>query len=163
MFGHVETLEERIVHLERVRQLQDETGGFTAFICWTFQPDHTDLSHVPASGTYEYLKTQAVSRLYLDNIANIQSSWVTQGLKIGQLALLYGANDMGSLMIEENVVAEAGTVHFLSLQEIRDAITELGFEPRQRNVHYDLLPKEHELKAVQANVLHQQQQLVTLS
>jgi len=162
MFGHVETLEERIEHLERVRQLQEETGGFTAFICWTFQPDHTDLSHVPASGTFEYLKTQAVSRLYLDNIANIQSSWVTQGLKIGQLALQYGANDMGSLMIEENVVAEAGTVHFLSLQEIRDAITELGYEPRQRNVHYQLLPKEHEMKAVQANVLHQQQ-LVTLT
>jgi len=151
MFGHVETLEERIEHLERVRQLQDETGGFTAFICWTFQPDHTDMSHIPATGTYEYLKTQAVSRLYLDNIANIQSSWVTQGLKVGQLAMLYGANDMGSLMIEENVVAEAGTVHFLTLQEIRDAISELGFEPRQRNVHYDLFPKEHEMKAVQAN------------
>lgn len=162
MFGHVETLAERIEHLERLRQLQDETGGFTAYICWTFQPDHTDMSHVPARGTFEYLKTQAVSRLYLDNIHNIQSSWVTQGLKVGQLAMLYGANDMGSLMIEENVVAEAGTVHFLTLQEIRNAITELGFEPRQRNVHYELLPKEHEMKAVQANVL-KNRELVTLS
>ncbi|QDU76292.1 Aminodeoxyfutalosine synthase [Bremerella volcania] len=162
MFGHVETLAERIEHLERVRQLQDETGGFTAFICWTFQPEHTDMSHIPPSGTFEYLKTQAISRLYLDNVPNIQSSWVTQGLKIGQLALLYGANDMGSLMIEENVVAEAGTVHFLTLQEIRDAISELGYEPRQRNVHYELFPKEHEMKAVQANALRNQE-LVTLS
>ncbi|PQO30256.1 dehypoxanthine futalosine cyclase [Bremerella cremea] len=162
MFGHVETLAERIEHLERVRQLQDETGGFTAFICWTFQPDNTDMADVPARGTFEYLKTQAVSRLYLDNIPNIQSSWVTQGLKVGQLAMQYGANDMGSLMIEENVVAEAGTVHFLTLQEIRDAIIELGFEPRQRNVHYELFPKEHEMKAVQANALRQKE-LVTLT
>ncbi|MFI4876280.1 MAG: cyclic dehypoxanthinyl futalosine synthase, partial [Blastopirellula sp. JB062] len=95
MFGHVETLAERIEHLERLRQLQDETGGFTAFICWTFQPDHTDMADVAPAGSFEYLKTQAVARLYLDNIPNIQSSWVTQGLKMGQLALLYGANDMG--------------------------------------------------------------------
>ena len=108
MFGHVETLADRIEHLERLRQLQDETGGFTAFICWTFQPDHTDMSDVRPAGSFEYLKTNAVARLYLDNFANIQSSWVTQGLKIGQMAMLYGANDMGSLMIEENVVAEAG-------------------------------------------------------
>ena len=86
MFGHVETLAERIEHLDRMRQLQDETGGFTAFICWTFQPDNTDLSHISPVGSFEYLKTQAVSRLYLDNFPNIQSSWVTQGLKIGQLA-----------------------------------------------------------------------------
>ena len=139
MFGHVETLEERIEHLERLRQLQDETGGFTAYICWTFQPDNTDMSDIPGSGAFEYLKTQAVSRLYLDNFSNIQSSWVTQGLKVGQLALQYGANDMGSLMIEENVVAEAGTVHHLTLQQIRDAITELGYAPRQRNVFYELI------------------------
>lgn len=151
MFGHVETLEERIEHLERLRQLQDETGGFTAFICWTFQPDHTDMSHIAPKGSFEYLKTQAVSRLYLDNIANIQSSWVTQGLKMGQLALLYGANDMGSLMIEENVVAEAGTVHYLSLDQIRSSISELGYIPRQRNVHYELIPVEHETKAIEAN------------
>src|ERR671937_1485663 len=111
MFGHVETPAERVEHLERLRQLQDETGGFTAFICWTFQPDNTALAHLPPAGAHEYLKTQAIARLYLDNIPNIQSSWVTQGLKIGQLALFFGANDMGSLMIEENVVASAGTGH----------------------------------------------------
>ncbi len=139
MFGHVETLAERIEHLERLRQLQDETGGFTAYICWTFQPENTDMAHIPPAGSFEYLKTQAVSRLYLDNFDNIQSSWVTQGMKIGQIALLYGANDMGSLMIEENVVAEAGTVHHLSLQQIRDCIAELGYTPRQRNVFYELI------------------------
>ncbi len=151
MFGHVETLAERIEHLERVRQVQDETGGFTAFICWTFQPEHTEMAHIKPAGSFDYLKTQAVSRLYLDNIPNIQSSWVTQGLKIGQLALLYGANDMGSLMIEENVVAEAGTVHFLTLNQMRSAISELGFTPRQRNVRYELMPLELEQRAVKAN------------
>src|SRR5262245_53810391 len=151
MFGHVESLAERIEHLERLRQLQDETGGFTAFICWTFQPDHTDMADLPPAGAYEYLKTNAVARLYLDNFANIQSSWVTQGLKIGQLALLYGANDMGSLMIEENVVAEAGTVHHLSLAEIRSAIAELGYVPRQRNVRYKLWSTEQEQKSIEAN------------
>ena len=151
MFGHVETLQERVQHLERLRQLQDETGGFTAFICWTFQPENTDLDHIPATGSFDYLKTLAVSRLFLDNFENLQSSWVTQGLKIGQLSLLYGANDMGSLMIEENVVAEAGTVHFLTLDQIRDAISETGFEPRQRNVHYELVDPELEQRAVAAN------------
>lgn len=151
MFGHVETLAERIEHLDRIRELQDETGGFTAFICWTFQPDHTDMSHIPPAGAFEYLKTQAVSRLYLDNVPNIQSSWVTQGLKIGQLGLLFGANDMGSLMLEENVVAEAGTVHFLTLDQIRDAISELGFVPRQRTVRYELVSPELEEKAILAN------------
>lgn len=151
MFGHIETLAERIEHLDRLRQLQDETGGFTAFICWTFQPEHTDMSEIAPAGSFEYLKTQAVARLYLDNIPNIQSSWVTQGLKIGQLALLYGANDMGSLMIEENVVAEAGTVHYLSLDQIREAIEELKFIPRQRNVFYELLDEELEQRAVLAN------------
>jgi cyclic dehypoxanthinyl futalosine synthase len=146
MFGHVETLAERIEHLERLRQLQDETGGFTAFICWTFQPDHTDMADTLPAGSFEYLKTNAVARLYLDNFANIQSSWVTQGLKAGQLALLYGANDMGSLMIEENVVAEAGTVHHLTLEEIRDAISELGYTPRQRNVHYQLIDEDRQVQ-----------------
>ena len=151
MFGHIETLEERIEHLERLRQLQDETGGFTAFICWTFQPDNTDMADVPPASSYEYLKNQAVARLYLDNFDNIQSSWVTQGLKIGQLALLYGANDMGSLMMEENVVAEAGTVHYLTLDEIRNAISELGYEPRQRDVFYQLLPLDQQQAAIMAN------------
>jgi cyclic dehypoxanthinyl futalosine synthase len=161
MFGHIETLAERIEHLERLRQLQDETGGFTAFICWTFQPEHTEMAEIAPSGSFEYLKTQAVSRLYLDNFPNIQSSWVTQGLKIGQLALLYGANDMGSLMIEENVVAEAGTVHYLSLDQIRGAIEELGFIPRQRNVFYELLDEEFEQAAVLANRQQVQQAAAT--
>lgn len=151
MFGHVETLAERIEHLERVRELQAETGGFTAFICWTFQPDNTQMSDIPPTGSFEYLKTLAVSRLYLQNVPNIQSSWVTQGLKVGQLSLAFGANDMGSLMLEENVVAEAGTVHYLTLEQMRDAISELGFTPRQRNVHYELLTPEHEKFAVEAN------------
>lgn len=147
MFGHVETLSERIEHLERLRQLQDETSGFTAYICWTFQPENTELAHLPAAGAVEYLKTQAVSRLYLDNFPNIQSSWVTQGLKIGQIAMLYGANDMGSLMIEENVVASAGTVHNLTLEQIRAAIRELGYIPRQRNVFYQLIDEPADVPA----------------
>jgi len=151
MFGHVETIEERVEHLLRLRELQDETGGFTAFICWTFQPDHTELAHLPRSGAYSYLKTQAIARLFLDNIPNIQSSWVTQGLKVGQMALLFGANDMGSLMIEENVVAQAGTVHYLTLDQIRAAISELGYLPRQRDVFYSLVPEELERQAIAAN------------
>lgn len=142
MFGHVETLAERIETLERLRQLQDETGRFTAFICWTFQPNHTALAYLSPAGSHEYLKTQAIARLYLDNIPNIQSSWVTQGLKIGQLALFYGANDMGSLMIEENVVASTGTVHYLTLEQIKAAIREAGYIPRQRNVFYQYIDAE---------------------
>ena len=163
MFGHAETLEERVEHLERLRRLQDETGGFTAFICWTFQPEHTRMAHYRPAGSFEYLKTQAVARLYLDNFPNIQSSWVTQGGKIGQLALLYGANDMGSLMIEENVVAQAGTVHYLSLAEMRRSITELGFEPRQRDVFYRLVPRELESRAIAANGDRTARELVSLS
>ena len=121
-----------------MRSLQDETGGFTAFICWTMQPGHK-MADAPAVGSFEYLRVQAIARLYLDNIPNIQSSWVTQGAKIGQVALFYGANDMGSLMIEENVVASAGTVHYLTLDQIKSAIREAGWEPRQRNVFYDLI------------------------
>lgn len=139
MFGHIETLAERIEHLERLRQLQEETGGLTAYICWTFQPGNTEMDHIPPVGAFEYLKTQAVSRLYLQNVPNIQSSWVTQGEKVGQMALLFGANDMGSLMIEENVVASAGTVYSLSLEQIRGAIREAGYIPRQRNVFYELI------------------------
>jgi cyclic dehypoxanthinyl futalosine synthase len=142
MFGHVETLEERIEHLERCRQLQDETGGLTAFISWTFQPDNTEMDHIPPKGAYEYLRVQAISRLYLDNIPNIQSSWVTQGPAIGGLALYFGANDMGSLMIEENVVSKAGTVFQLSVEEIRRAIREAGYIPRQRNVFYEYIDAE---------------------
>lgn len=155
MFGHVETLEERIEHLDRLRGLQDETGGFTAYICWTHQPpveapwygnrkDGVDMSKLSEAGAFEYLKTQAVSRLYLDNIPNIQSSWVTQGDKIGQIALFFGANDMGSLMIEENVVSQAGTVYHLSVQTLRRCIREAGFIPRQRNVFYEYIDEADE-------------------
>ena len=125
-------------------------------------PD-TELSHLPAVGSFEYLKTQAVSRLYLDNIPNIQSSWVTQGLKVGQLAMLFGANDMGSLMIDENVVAAAGTVHYLSLGQIREAIEELGFEARQRDVFYQLVSADIEQKAIDANQNRGPKDLVQLS
>ena len=139
MFGHVETLAQRIEHLERLRQLQDETGGFTAFICWAFQPSHTDLAQLPRIGAFEYLKTLAVSRLYLDNFANLQASWVTQGLPVGQLALRCGANDFGSLMIEENVVAAAGTCFHATEEEIRNSITDAGYMPRKRDVFYTIL------------------------
>src|SRR5262249_8991511 len=139
MFGHIETLPERVETLERLRRLQDETGGFTAFICWTFQPEHTAMASIPTAGAHEYLKTQAIARLYLDNIPNIQSSWVTQGAKSGQFALFFGANDMGSLMMEENVVASAGTVHYLTLEQIRSSIREAGYIPRQRNVFYEYI------------------------
>jgi cyclic dehypoxanthinyl futalosine synthase len=139
MFGHIEAPAERIEHLEHLRKLQDETGGFTAFICWTFQPENTAMADVPPAGSFEYLRTQAIARLYLDNVRNIQSSWVTQGPKIGQLALFFGANDMGSLMIEENVVSSAGTVYHLSLEEIKNAIREAGYVPRQRNVFYEYI------------------------
>lgn len=152
MFGHVETLEERIEHLERLRQLQDETGGFSAFICWTFQPENTDMSHLPAAGAFEYLRMQAVSRLYLDNFPNIQSSWVTQGEKVGQLALMFGANDMGSLMIEENVVSQAGTVHHLTVDRIRKCITNAGYIPRQRNVFYQYIDNHEQAVAAAPSV-----------
>lgn len=138
MFGHLETPAERIEHLDRLRQLQDETGGFTAFICWTFQPGNTELAQQRKLGAFEYLKMLAVSRLYLDNFANLQASWVTQGLGVGQMALRYGANDMGSLMIEENVVAAAGTSFRTSEAEIRRAIAEAGYQPRRRDVFYRL-------------------------
>jgi cyclic dehypoxanthinyl futalosine synthase len=138
MFGHVESLADRIEHLDRLRQVQDETGGFTAFICWTFQPGNTGLAEIRKAGPFEYLKMLAVARLYLDNFANLQASWVTQGLTIGTMALRFGANDMGSLMIEENVVAAAGTCFRTTEEEIRRAIGEAGYEPRRRDVVYRL-------------------------
>jgi cyclic dehypoxanthinyl futalosine synthase len=144
MFGHVETGAERIEHLDRIRSLQDETGGFTAFICWTMQPGHK-MADAPAAGAFEYLRTQAIARLYLDNVPNIQSSWVTQGAKIGQIALFFGANDMGSLMLEENVVSSVGTVHHLTLEEIKRCIRDAGWEPRQRNVFYQLIPERSQM------------------
>ncbi|HEV3210721.1 MAG TPA: cyclic dehypoxanthinyl futalosine synthase [Chthoniobacterales bacterium] len=137
MFGHVETIEERIEHLDRLRQLQDETGGFTAFICWTFQPENVVLKATPA-GSAEYLRTQALARIYLDNFENLQSSWVTQGPRIGQIALRYGANDFGSVMMEENVVSQAGTSFRITREEIERLIADAGFEPRTRNNWYEL-------------------------
>ena len=138
MFGHVESVDDRIEHLRRLREVQDETGGFTAFICWTFQPENTRLKATPV-GSYEYLRMQALSRIFLDNFDNVQSSWVTQGPKIGQVALQYGANDYGSVMMEENVVSAAGTSFRLTVDEIRKAITELGYEAHQRDNWYKLL------------------------
>ena len=138
MYGHVETLAERIEHMRRIRELQDETHGFRAFISWTFQPEGTRLAplveHHPTS--FEYLLTQAVSRIYLDNVDHIQSSWVTQGMKIGQVALEFGADDLGSVMIEENVVSAAGTTHRASTDDFIRAIKALGKTPVQRDTLY---------------------------
>ncbi|MCL4190604.1 MAG: dehypoxanthine futalosine cyclase, partial [Thermoguttaceae bacterium] len=135
-------------HLERLRSLQDETAGFTAFICWTFQPGNTELSEIRKLGSAEYLKMLAVSRLYLDNFPNVQASWVTQGLKVGQMSLRFGANDMGSVMIEENVVAAAGTRFRADEAAIRHAIVSAGFIPRRRNVRYELTdePPQYSVK-----------------
>ncbi|MCX8038587.1 MAG: dehypoxanthine futalosine cyclase [Candidatus Sumerlaeia bacterium] len=138
MFGHVETHADRVEHLRRVRALQDETGGFTAFIPWTFQPRNTALGG-HAVGAHEYLRTLAVSRLYLDNIANIQASWVTQGREICQTALYFGANDVGSTMIEENVVRAAGCEYRLTRADLETMVRQIGREPRQRDCYYNLL------------------------
>ena len=165
MFGHVETLTQRIEHLEVVRAQQDRSlrrlplpearsplvqgaafagalergdlsgGAFTAFIGWTFQPENTVLK-APTVGAHEYLRTQALGRIYLDNIPNIQSSWVTQGQEIGQVALTYGANDLGSIMIEENVVSSAGTTFRMGVADMKRLIADLGHEPRQRDNWY---------------------------
>jgi len=149
MFGHVETLDHRIEHLDRLRTQQDislkrkaangndHMGHFTAFICWTFQAENTKLK-APPVGAQEYLRTQALGRIYLDNFENIQSSWVTQGLEIGQVALKYGANDLGSIMIEENVVSQAGAAFRMTVNDMRRLIADLGYEPRQRDNWYAL-------------------------
>lgn len=168
MFGHIETDAERLEHLRRLRELQDESlsagrGSFTAFISWTFQPDHTPLGQrgeyppgdgdgeigrwheafdgqsVRLAGAHEYLRTLALARLYLDNFANLQASWVTQGPKVGQLALFFGANDLGSVMMEEKVVSAAGTTYKLTEGQIRHLITDAGWQPRKRNCYYELL------------------------
>jgi cyclic dehypoxanthinyl futalosine synthase len=139
MFGHVETIEDRVEHLQRIRDQQDCSGGFTAFICWTFQPQHTVLKVKQPTGVSEYLRTQALARIVLDNIENIQSSWVTQGPDIGQIALRYGANDFGSVMMEENVVSSAGTTFRLDAAKIESLIRDAGYEPRRRNNWYQLL------------------------
>ena len=138
MYGTVETPEERIEHMLRLRALQDERGGFTAFIAWSYQPEHTELGGVEATGL-DYLRTLATARLVLDNVPNLQASWVTQGGKVGQLSLAYGANDMGSVMIEENVVRAAGAAHCMDEIEIVRNIENAGFTPRRRTMHYEIL------------------------
>ena len=152
MFGHLETIPERIEHWERIRTLQDETGGFTAYIGWTFQPGGTRLGNLEPfplgdpglpdgerlklADATEYLRTTALARLFLDNIRNIQASWVTQGVKVGQLALFFGANDMGSVMMEENVVSAAGTTFSVNEAQIRRLIADAGFRPQKRDYYY---------------------------
>jgi cyclic dehypoxanthinyl futalosine synthase len=143
MYGTVESLEERLEHMFRLRELQDETGGFTAFITWSFQPDHTELGAaqgvtLEATGV-EYLRTLAIARLVLDNVDNLQASWVTQGGKVGQLSLAFGANDMGSVMIEENVVRAAGAAYCMDELEIVRNIEDAGFTAKRRNMHYEVL------------------------
>ncbi|MEQ1730379.1 MAG: cyclic dehypoxanthinyl futalosine synthase [Vicinamibacterales bacterium] len=138
MYGTVETDEERLEHLMRLRELQDQTGGFTAFIAWSYQPEHTELQGNEATGI-EYLRTLAVSRIVLDNFPSLQASWVTQGGKVGQLSLAYGANDMGSVMIEENVVRAAGASYCMDEVEIVRNIEDAGFSAKRRNMHYDVL------------------------
>ena len=137
MYGTVETDEERLEHLLRLRALQDETGGFTAFITWSYQPDHTELGGSEATGL-DYLRTLAMARIVLDNFDNLQASWVTQGGKVGQLSLAYGANDMGSVMIEENVVRAAGASYCMDEPEIVRNIEDAGFAPKRRNMHYEI-------------------------
>jgi cyclic dehypoxanthinyl futalosine synthase len=138
MYGTEETDEERIEHLRRLRDLQDETGGFTAFITWSFQPEHTERGGAEATGI-EYLRTLAIARIFLDNFDNLQASWVTQGGKVGQLSLAFGANDMGSVMIEENVVRAAGASYCMDEVEIVENIEDAGFTPKRRNMHYEIL------------------------
>ncbi len=135
MFGHVETRADRVEHLARVRELQDRTDGFTAFICWTYQPENTELGGSEVT-TAEYLRTLAVARVFLDNVDNFQASWVTQGPKLAGASLAFGVNDMGSTMIEENVVSAAGTAHQMHEPEIVAAIRDAGFEPRRRDMTY---------------------------
>jgi cyclic dehypoxanthinyl futalosine synthase len=157
MFGHAETLAERVETLRRYRELQDDTGGFIAFACWGFQSAHTPmeqrLQHDPDSvdpqlrrrirsgpvGAAEYLRTVALARLYLDNIANIQASWVTLGAEIGQVSMQYGCNDWGGTMMEENVVSEAGTAHDVRVSDMRRMSRDIGYELRQRDFYYQLI------------------------
>jgi cyclic dehypoxanthinyl futalosine synthase len=137
MFGHVETLEDRVEHLGRLRDLQDRTGGFTAFICWTYQAENTELGGKEATSA-EYLRVLGVSRVFLDNFDNVQASWVTQGPKLGAATLAFGVNDMGSTMLEENVVSAAGTVHHMDESAIVAAIRDAGLTPKRRDMTYAL-------------------------
>ena len=153
MFGHVETAAERVEHLQRVRDLQDETGGFTAFISWTCQPDGTPREQdYPEKATPAvYLRVQALSRIFLDNVTNIQTSYVTQGMKMGQMSLRFGANDFGGTMIEENVVSAAGCFHLESVQTVERLVSGAGFTPRQRNSWYGIVDERAEAPASPAS------------
>jgi cyclic dehypoxanthinyl futalosine synthase len=154
MYGMGEGLEPRLESMQRIRDLQDETGGFTAFISWTFQHEHTEMPEVPETFAHEYLKTLAISRLFMDNIQHLQSSWVTQGKKIGQVALKFGADDMGSIMIEENVVSAAGTSFRMSQDEMEHLIRAAGFEPRQRTNLYERLVTREETASAARKYRH---------
>jgi len=139
MYGLGESNADRIEHLLRVRALQAQTGGFTAFICWPLQPEGTEMSDQVKTDAVTYLRTLAMGRIVCSNVPNLQSSWVTMGLKVGQVALRFGANDFGSLMMEENVVSSAGTTFRLNATQIESLIREAGYEPRRRNNWYELL------------------------
>jgi cyclic dehypoxanthinyl futalosine synthase len=145
MYGSVDTEEDRIEHLVRSRELQDETGGFTAFIPWSFQPDGTELS-IERASAFDYLRTVAVARLMLDNIPHMQASWVTQGPKVAQIALRYGLNDFGSTMMEENVVSSAGCAFTMPIAEMERLIRDAGYEPMRRTTQYRLLPLPQSVK-----------------
>jgi len=142
MYGLGETLADRLEHLCRVRQVQARTGGFTAFITWPLQPEHTEMEGTPKTDAITYLRTVAMARLVLDNVPNLQASWVTMGLKVGQVSLRFGCNDFGSLMIEENVVSAAGTTHAASIDEMRRHIVDAGFHPARRRQDYSIIPDE---------------------
>ena len=139
MYGSVETIEERVEHLDRLRRLQDETGGFNSFIPWSFQPELTEMPAVAKASAFDYLRTLAVSRIYLDNIKSFQASWVTQGAKIAQVSLRFGVNDFGSTVIEENVVSAAGTSHRMDIDEMERLIRDAGFTPLLRDTNYKIL------------------------
>ncbi|HUX34216.1 MAG TPA: cyclic dehypoxanthinyl futalosine synthase, partial [Gemmatimonadaceae bacterium] len=148
MYGIGETLAERIEHLERVRDVQSRTHGFTAFICWPLQPENTPtMSHMPKTDAVDYLRTLAMARLVLDNVPNLQASWVTMGMKVGQIALRFGANDFGSLMIEENVVSAANTTFRTTTDEMERLIRDAGFTPARRRQDYSIVPARAEVAA----------------
>jgi len=150
MYGSVETLDERVEHLDRLRGLQDETGGFNSFIPWSFQPELTEMPEIPKASAFDYLRTLAIARIYLDNIRSIQASWVTQGPKVAQVSLRFGVNDFGSTVIEENVVSAAGTTYTMDLPEMERLIRDAGFMPVRRDTHYNRLARAPEPSPDQA-------------
>jgi len=139
MYGLGESLADRIEHLFRVKAVQQRTKGFTAFICWPLQPENSELAHIPKTDAVTYLRAQAIARIVLDNVPNIQASWVTMGMKVGQVALRFGANDFGSLMMEENVVSAAGTTHRTTLAEMQRLIADAGYTAKKRRQDYTIL------------------------